>query len=330
VPQSQNARLSERDRQIEPVLDVVIVTYNNAMTIANCLEAASRIAGLGKIVVVDHGEDESAKIAAAFDVTVVRDPTNPGFGQGQNRGRTLTSAEFLLILNPDAVIEPAAVEGGLKTLRDKPSVAAVQGVIFDSGSGEPERSAGRELSPLHLWGRALGIRRLRHFGPARAIARRIPALADHVERQPEAETVVNSLGATALLIRREALEDVGGFDARYFMYGEDVDLCTRLRRHGWELHALASNWASHRAGSSSRTAVGKEILWWQGTMTFAARWYSSTAWTLALVACTIRVLTLSVLHPRSAREAFGNALMQPFSKRQQDSRLLSPGGRHHG
>ncbi len=298
-----------------PELDVVIVTYQSEATITRCLDAVSRIADLAKIVVVDHGDDESAKIAATFDAIVVRDPANPGFGAGQNRGRQLSSSEYLLVLNPDAVIEPEAIEKGLKALMAQSSVAAVQGVIVDADSGEPERSAGRELSALHLWGRALGIRRLRKFHLVRAIAVRIPALTDHIERFPRAESEVASLGATALLVRRSALDEVGGFDARYFMYGEDADLCARLRQAGWLLHSLPTVWATHRAGSSSPRYIDHELLWWQGAMTFAARWYSSPAWTLALVACVTRVVSMCASHPRRSREVLETALLSPIRSR---------------
>jgi GT2 family glycosyltransferase len=307
-------------------VDVVIVTYQSAAMIRSCLEAVARIPELGKVVVVDHGEDDSARIAAAFNATVVLDSTNPGFGIGQNRGRAHTSAEFVLMLNPDAVIDPEAIEAGLKTLRSQSSVAAVQGVIVDAGSGEPERSAGRELSPIHLWGRALGLRRLRKFGLARDIARRVPALTDHIDRTPEAEIDVSSLGATALLIRRRALEDVGGFDERYFMYGEDADLCARLRQSGWHLRALPVNWATHRAGSSSANSVDHEILWWQGAMTFAARWYTSTAWALAVGACMLRIVTLCARRPRSAGEIIRNVLLGPLHHRRLDRRIFVSSG----
>ena len=316
---STNGSCSESERIPESVdkaaLDVVIVTYQSAATIAHCLDAVSRLEGLGTIVVVDHGEDDSSKIVSTFDAIVVRDPANPGFGAGQNRGRQLSTAEFLLVLNPDAVIEPEAIQEGVKTLQAQPAVAAVQGVIVDADSGEPERSAGRQLSWLHLLGRALGLRRLRRFRPVRAIAVRLPALADHIDRSPDVESDVRSLGATALLIRRRALDDVHGFDERYFMYGEDADLCARLRQVGWRLHTLPSEWATHRAGTSSPSSLHHEILWWQGAMRYAARWFSSPAWTLALTACTIRVIPLCACHPRRSCEILRTTLFCPVRSR---------------
>jgi N-acetylglucosaminyl-diphospho-decaprenol L-rhamnosyltransferase len=112
---------------------------------------------------------------------------------------------------------------------------------------------------------------------------------------------VESLSATALLVRRAAFESVGGFDERFFLYAEDMDLSRRLRLGGWQLYAAPSIWARHRWGSSSHDTVRREILWWQGAMTYAARWYSRTGWLAAFAACTFRALTLSGSHPRQAR-----------------------------
>jgi GT2 family glycosyltransferase len=321
MPNSHRSRSQRSSAEVDPrSLDVVIVTFESEASIAHCLEAASVIPGIGNIIVVDHGNDQSAEIATAFGATVVRDPKNPGFGAGQNHGRSFSSSEFILMLNPDAVPDPEAIAEGLEIISLDASLAAVQGVITDADSGEPERSAGRDLSAWHLWGRALGLRRVRHLSLARSVGRRIPPLVDHVDRVPSLESDVRSLGATALLARRRALEDVGGFDERFFMYGEDADLCMRLREVGWHLHALPIDWATHRAGSSSSNSLNHEVLWWQGAMTFAARWYKPASWVMALAACTVRAGSLCFLHPRQAGPVFRSLVVDPVSARRKAGR----------
>ena len=172
---------------------------------------------------------------AAAGARVVCDPANPGFGAGQNRGVAATSAPFVLLLNPDAQADGAGVESGVQWLRSDPRIGAVQGVITNRTTGLPERSQGRELGPVHLLGRALGLRRLLRFAPVRAVSHRIGLFADHVERVPVVPVPVESLAATALLVRREAFTAVGGFDESYFLYGEDLDLCHRMRADSWTL-----------------------------------------------------------------------------------------------
>jgi GT2 family glycosyltransferase len=294
---------------------VVIVAYQNAATIDECLHSVLSSNAVSSAVVVDHGTDNSGDIAERLGATVVRDPANPGFATGQNRGCALGSAPVILLLNPDAVMEPDAIACGLKAMDQNSFVAAVQGVIIDESTGNPERSSGRLLAPIHLWGRALGLRRLLRFEPIRAAARRLPALSDHVDRSPSDPIQVESLSATALLIRRSALEGVGGFDERFFLYGEDIDLCRRLRLEGWQLFALPRIWARHRWGSSTSDLIKREVLWWQGAMTYAARWYRRRAWVSAFAACTLRAVTLVARRPRLTPEILSSLIVDVSRKK---------------
>ncbi|HEV3449899.1 MAG TPA: glycosyltransferase family 2 protein [Acidimicrobiia bacterium] len=284
-------------------LDVVIVAYDSRATIGSCVRAARALPGVGEVLVVDHGRDGSAAEAQDAGAGVVRDTSNPGFGAGQNHGVRETTAPFVLLCNPDAVVDAVGVAAGARLLADDPSVAAVQGVIVHRGSGSPERSQGRELGPVHLLGRAVGARRLLRHDPARRLARRIRGVADHVDRVPTTPTAVESLAATALLVRRRAFDQVRGFDSGYFLYGEDLDLCRRLRADGWRLVALPERFAVHDGGGSSVTPVGRELAWWRGTLRFAARWWSRPAWCAAVAAAALAWLRLSVRHPARAGDA---------------------------
>ena len=291
--------------------DVVVVAYDSRDEIAGCLASVQGAEGLGMVVVVDHGSDGSADVAAATGATVVRDPSNPGFGAGHNGGVGRTTAPAVLLLNPDARLVPGAVAQGLTVLGERTGVAAVQGVVLDADSGDPERSAGVALGPAHLWGRALRLRSLLGWGPVRRLAGRVPSLSDHVDRVPDTVSEVESLAATALLVRRSAFDEVSGFDERYFLYGEDVDLCRRLRGAGWTLVALPVPWATHRAGSSHRSEWRREVQWWRGTMIYAARWYDPRAWTSAVGAAVVRAVTLAVRRPRRAGDAWQSMVAEP-------------------
>jgi GT2 family glycosyltransferase len=285
-------------------LDVVIVAYRSQETIEQCVDAAGRIDGLDRVIVIDHGDDGSGALASLAGATVRDDPTNPGFGAGQNRGLGLGAAPYVLVLNPDARPRPAAIAAGARYLDVHADVAVVQGVVRDAATLRPERSQGRELGVIHLFGRALGARRLHASRAARWVARRVPALRDHVQRLPTRPTGVASLAATAWLARRDALERVGGFDERYFLYGEDLDLCRRLRVDGWQLVTLPTEWAAHSQGSSSDSSFDRELAWWAGTMRFAAQWWTRPRWLAAVAAAGVRWLGLSVRRPWAIRRAW--------------------------
>jgi GT2 family glycosyltransferase len=178
----------------------------------------------------------------------------------------------------------------------------------------PDRSQGRELGPLDLIGRALGLKRLLRFSAVQRLVTR-GSLRDHVARIPDGPTEVASLAATAVLVRRTAFEAVGGFDESYFLYGEDLDLCRRLRAAGWRLVALPVVWARHRNGFSCGNWVTRELHWWRGTLMFAARWWGRRRWTLAMPAAAAMLVRIAIVAPREAVDAYRALIIDPRAAR---------------
>ena len=295
-------------------VDTVIVAYGSDDVIGAAVSEAAKLGG--RVVVVDHGDGRSAELAADAGAAVaVTDPANPGFGAGQNRDVTLTDSRYVLLCNPDAEIDADAVRAGTRYLDAHPQVAAVQGVIVNRATGTPERSQGVALRPEHLVGRALGARRLLALPPVQRLARRSSVLRDHADRVPEEPVEVESLAATVLLVRRAAFDAIGGFDARYFLYGEDLDLCRRLRMAGWRLLTVPEVWATHVGGGSADSEWTREAEWWRGTMQFATRWWSGPAWATALAAAAIRWVRAAPCHPAHAPVALRAMVVDPVRRR---------------
>ena len=298
----------------DPVaVDTVIVAYRSEDVIGQVVTTAAGLGG--RVVVVDNGDGGSAGVAGALGATVVTDPSNPGFGAGQNRGMALTTSRYVLLCNPDAEVDPDAVRAGVAFLDGHPDVAAVQGAIVNRATGAPERSAGVELGPVHLAGRAIGARGLLRHPWVSAMAGRSGVLRDHAQRVPAEPVEVEALAATALLVRRSAFESVGGFDESYFLYGEDLDLCRRLRGAGWRLVTVPAVWATHTSGGSSDSGWSREVAWWQGTMRFAATWWGTTDWFEGLAAASVRWARLAVADPRHARGALRAMVVEPVRYR---------------
>lgn len=295
-------------------LAVVIVAFNNADTIADSIERAIGLRGCEMVVVVDNGSDGTADVARAAGAEVVRRPDNPGFGTSHNVGVSLTSQPFVLLLNPDADLDSTGVEVGLELLAAEPNVAAVQGIIASRRHGGPERSMGPELRWLHLVGRAFGLRRLLNSSFGRRLAL-VGGVGDHVERVPSAATDVSALAAVAPLVRAAAFREVHGFDEGYFLYGEDLDLCRRLRSAGWRLVGLPVPWATHADGSTAATKIGREITWWEGTLRFATIWWPTGAWLAAISMSILQVLQIAVRSPASAAGAWSAMIARPVALR---------------
>jgi hypothetical protein len=301
------------------MVDVVVVAYNSDDALRRSLPLARQIAGVKRVVVVNNGTEAStARLARDLGAEVIEAPGNPGFGTGQNMGVKQGNAPYLLLLNPDAEPVPSAVAAGLEWLSAHPDVAAVQGVITNRGDGRPERSQGRELGAAHLLGRALGLRRLLRWPAVGALGRRVGWMRDHVDRVPIAPQEVETLAATAVLMRRSAFRQVDGFDERYFLYGEDLDLCRRLRAAGWRLVALPSDWARHTSGGSSNTWFDRELRWWQGTLQFAACWWGPAAWSASRAAAGMQWVRMALSTPRRSGEAWRALLAAPRRLRRAD------------
>lgn len=300
---------------IEPVVGIVVVAYNSRDHIEACLRAARDLDATAEVVVVDHGDDGTAEFARALGSRVLSDPSNPGFGAGQNRGVDALTTPLVLLLNPDSVVDRAAIADGVNYLMTHPNVAAVQGVIVNSATGLPERSHGRALGLVHLAGRLLGLRRLLRVGVVRRATRRISFVSDHVDRTPSEPTKVEAIAATALLVRREAFDQVGGFDPGFFLYGEDLDLCLRLRATGWELVALPGQWAIHVSGASSGEPWSRELAWWEGTIRYGAKWWARPRWAAAYLLCLGRALTLIVRRPSRLRPVVARLIRAPIAVR---------------
>lgn len=295
-------------------VSAVVVAYRSRDELPACLEGLVRV-GVEEVVVVDHGDDGSGEVAEALGATVLRNAANPGYGTGQNRGIALTTKNYVLLMNPDARIDPTGVLRGVALLDSAVDVAAVQGVIRSRVTGQPERSQGVLLQPVHLLGRALGLRRFLRFEVVRMVLRRVPVASDHVQRVPETPRDVESLSATALLMRRRAFDSVGGFDERYFLYGEDLDLCRRLRRAGWRLVALPIHWADHTSYASSAGWWQRELVWWAGTLRYAAQWWSGPAWAVARFATVLRIIPMIVARPTKAPEVLRSLVVAPGRQR---------------
>ncbi len=294
-------------------VDVVVVAYNNVDLLRICLDQVRTLPTVRSVTVVDNGGDGSAALAEFLGATVLRRPDNPGFGTSQNLGVAAGAAPTVLLLNPDAVLRPGAVEAGLDVLRNEPDVAAVQGVII--GPEGVERSAGMALRPLHLLGRTLRLRSLRNVPGIRRLASRSALGSDHLTALRSDPTDVEYLAATALLVRRTAFESVGGFDERFFLYAEDDDLCRRLRAQHWRLVSLPTEWASHANGGSSAGSWDREVAYWNGAMTLGAKWFTPWQWRVTVASAILRTASLMIRRPNRAMFVLDLIVRRPVGAR---------------
>jgi N-acetylglucosaminyl-diphospho-decaprenol L-rhamnosyltransferase len=241
-----HAGSSGREGSSEPDLAVVVVNYNTGQYVTRCVRSAVESAGDARleVVLVDNASvDGSAERAAADhpEVTLIRNDANRGFAAAANQGMAATSAPFILLLNPDAEVLSGTLGGFVKVARDHARAGAVGALVRD-----PDGSVYPSARKVPTLGEALGHAFLGPFVPNRFS--KSYTMADWDRRT---ERSVEWVSGSCVLLRRRALDEVGLFDEGYFMYVEDVDLCTRLRRAGWEVRFSPELEVVHIGGVST-------------------------------------------------------------------------------
>ena len=214
-----------------PDLAVVVVNYNAGEHLLACLTSVLASAGDAalEIVVVDNkSRDGSAKAAAARfpEALVIETGTNRGFAAGVNVGIRATRAPFVFVLNPDAVITVGSLAALAKLARDRPNVGLL-GPLIRNTDGSLYPSGRTFPSVLQAMGHAF----LGPFDPENRFTREYTMAG--WDRTTERR--VDWVSGSAMLLRRQALDRIGLLDEGFFLYGEELDLCTRLRDAGWRV-----------------------------------------------------------------------------------------------
>lgn len=240
--------------------DVVVVAYETPDLLDRCLSSlrAARAADdrVGRIVVVDNSAgDECAGIANRHpSVELVRPLTNVGFGRAANLGLATTrdGAPYALILNADTEVRRGAVGALIDHLAAHPT-AAIAGPSLVDDAGDVQASCGSFPTAFRVFLAQSGLWR-----SARRVSRRRAAMPF---RNPVGAGAVPWVLGAALMVDREAIEAVGGFDPGFHMYFEEVDLSSRLLGLRRETHFVPHATIAHVGGAStSRTAGPMERL----------------------------------------------------------------------
>ena len=269
-------------------LDVVIVNWNTGPALAECVASvlvAARAIGPTRIVVVDNASSDASMdyaLAAAPDIVAIRNAENRGFAAACNQGARGSAADYLLFLNPDTVVRPETLAQVLGFM-DAPAQAQVGicGIRLVDGDGRPSTAAARFPSLPVLVGEATGLSR------AGLLPRHL--LTDAECR--DTRDVDQVIGAF-FLIRRPLFDALGGFDERFFVYFEEVDLSYRARLAGWRSAYFAGAEAFHHGGLSSGQVKAARLFYsLRSRLLYADKHFS------AIGSWATRVLTFAIEAP---------------------------------
>jgi GT2 family glycosyltransferase len=223
-------------------VDVVVVSYNNRETLRGCVEGLAHDRELNVIVVDNASPDDSLASIADLELTRLPQPANGGFAQACNAGAKLGTAPFVLFLNPDATITPAAIRT-LASVLEAPGIGAA-GPLINAADGTLELSQRRFPRLRSTFAHALFLNQL---FPRATWSSELVTDPHAYERAASPEWI----SGACLMTRRDLLERLGGWDERFFLYCEDKDLCRRIRDLGFDIRFEPTARAQHVGGASA-------------------------------------------------------------------------------
>jgi N-acetylglucosaminyl-diphospho-decaprenol L-rhamnosyltransferase len=235
-----------------PDVSSIVVTYNASPWIERSLGSMSETGA--ELIVVDNGSTDGTLdiVREKFPQARLLEQENRGFGAGNNAGMRVASGRYFLLLNPDAWLTEGALQK-LVVFADEHPEAAVVGPRLLNPDGSLQRSVRGYPTP---WRIATEYFFLRKLAPrSRALNSLFGAGFDH-----ESVREVDYLFGACLLVRREAVDSVGGFDEEFFLMSEETDWCYRFRQAGWSVFFYPGAEAYHVVGASLNPARFKDVV----------------------------------------------------------------------
>lgn len=238
--------------EIKEKISVVIVNFNAGSGLIDSAKAA--IADAYEVIVVDNASsDGSLELLEAAYVSdsklrIVRSLSNEGFAKACNRGVALATGEFVFFLNPDCELEKGAMACLLETIQADVKIGMVGGLLLNPDGSE--QAGGRRAipTPWRSFVRAFGLARFSKRWPKLFFDFHL-----HKEPLPKSPIEVEAISGACMLVRRNAMQEIGLLDEEYFMHCEDLDWCIRFRRSEWKILFVPGARMLHHKGVCSKS-----------------------------------------------------------------------------
>jgi GT2 family glycosyltransferase len=232
-------------------LSVVIVSWNVVDLLEQCVESLLKHStGIPlEIIVVDNASRDRTRemLRERFPaVKVIANERNEGFARANNQALKCIAGRLALILNPDTVLVDRSLDRMIHFMDSHPEVG-MAGPRVSYPNGEVQKTCARLIPPITsvLFHDILQFRQLPVLG--KWVSKKCYYPYDHGISQE-----VAAISGAAMLVRRKVLETIGGFGESFIHYGEDLDLCFRVKKAGWKIHYLSDASVIHVAEQSSR------------------------------------------------------------------------------
>jgi GT2 family glycosyltransferase len=233
-------------------ISVVIVNYNAGPFLAECVHSA--LPQVNEVLVVDNASsDSSLKLCAErfpgeSKLKIIRNTANLGFAAACNIGCVETTQPHVLFLNPDCVLGEDSLRRMLEVLGKHPEAGMVGGLLLNQDGSEQAGGRRAVPTPWRSFVRAFGLHRFSAYSPRLFFDFHL-----HKRPLPDVPLEVEAISGALMLVRREAMKNVGSWDEDYFLHCEDLDWCMRFRQKGWKILFVPDSPVVHHKGACSQT-----------------------------------------------------------------------------
>ncbi|MBC8277039.1 MAG: glycosyltransferase [FCB group bacterium] len=258
-------------------LSVIIVNYNVKYFLEQALLSLKK-ASEGfetEFFVVDNASTDGSVEYIEKNlpwVQIIANKQNLGFGTANNQGLSRSKGKYLLVINPDTVVGEDSIKAFIDFLEKNPEIGAAGPKIIDR-EGKFELSSKRGFpTPFAAFSKITGLAAV--FPKSRLFAKYSLTYI-----HPDQECEIDSLAGCFMMLRREVYEQTRGFDEDFFMYGEDIDWCYRIKKDGWKIYYLPSVEIIHYKGESSlRSDIDTRKHFYQAMHLFVKKHYAGRQW----------------------------------------------------
>ncbi len=228
LPEEKQAEAAPETHSVS----AIVVTYHTGKALFDCLAALMDESAIDEVVLVNNGnpfetlEQVEARWGASPKLKVTGGGQNRGFAAGVNLGAASARGDRLLVINPDAVLQPGSITAFEVALAGAAEPAIVGGKIFGEDGREQRGGRRRRLTMRSAAATFLGLSWLRVLNPAFVNINR------HMEPEPDGPTPMDAVSGALMYMSMSSFRRLGGFDEGYFMHVEDLDLCRRAEADG--------------------------------------------------------------------------------------------------
>lgn len=215
-----------------------------------CVHAA--LAQAREVIVVDNASTDSSPdnlmhcFSQQHRFSLIVSAENTGFAAGCNRGMAVATQPYILFLNPDCILGNESLQRMVAVLKSGSTIGMVGGYLINPDGSEQGGGRRAVPSPWRAFVRGFGLYRLQKFWPRLFFDFHLNTLP-----LPDTPVEVEAVSGALMLVRRDAISEVGGWDEAYFLHCEDLDLCMRFRQKNWKIFFVPNAPVTHFQGTCS-------------------------------------------------------------------------------